>query len=145
MGLGLGPLSLPLLLDTSAAIWLAEGDPMNAESRDVLDGAFRAASLVAVSPITAWEIGLLISRGRLSMRLDPAAWFHALLDLPGMSLAAFTPEILVASSFLPGDPPRDPADRIIVATARLTGSCIITRDRHLLDYAQAGHLQALAC
>jgi PIN domain nuclease of toxin-antitoxin system len=62
-----------------------------------------------------------------------------------MALAELSPQILIASSFLPGDPPTDPADRIFAATAREYGYTLVTRDRPLLDYAEQGHLKALAC
>jgi PIN domain nuclease of toxin-antitoxin system len=52
---------------------------------------------------------------------------------------------LIASSFLPGRPPRDPADRIIAATARDYGCTLMTRDRALLDYGEQGHIRVLAC
>jgi PIN domain nuclease of toxin-antitoxin system len=55
------------------------------------------------------------------------------------------PELLIASSFLPGIPPRDPADRILAATAREYGYVLVTRDRPLLDYSEQGHIQELAC
>jgi len=55
------------------------------------------------------------------------------------------PELLIASSFLPGKPPRDPFDRIIAATARDLGATLITRDRALLDYGKQGHLSVVAC
>jgi PIN domain nuclease of toxin-antitoxin system len=60
-------------------------------------------------------------------------------------LTELTPEVLISSSYLPGSPPRDPADRIIAATARVQGYRLVTRDRLLLDYAEAGHVEALAC
>jgi PIN domain nuclease of toxin-antitoxin system len=56
-----------------------------------------------------------------------------------------SPELLIAASFLPGKPPRDPADRIIAATARDLGATLITRDRVLLDYGAQGHLSVVAC
>ncbi len=52
---------------------------------------------------------------------------------------------LIAASFLPGKPPRDPADRIIAATARDYGATLITRDRALLDYGKDGHVKVVAC
>ncbi len=55
------------------------------------------------------------------------------------------PDLLIASSFLPGDPPRDPADRIIAATARDLGATLITRDRSLLDYGAQGHMKVVEC
>ena len=100
---------------------------------------------VMISPITAWEIGLLVERGRLRLSTDAAVWFRTLLRFPGCVLADLPPEVLIASTRLPGNPPRDPADRIIAATAREYGYRVITRDRQILDYAEAGHLQAVAC
>jgi PIN domain nuclease of toxin-antitoxin system len=55
------------------------------------------------------------------------------------------PELLLLSSFLPGSPPTDPADRIIAATAREYGYTLMTRDSRLLAYAEEGHIRALAC
>ena len=55
------------------------------------------------------------------------------------------PGILIASAFLPGLPPRDPADRIIAATARAQGQVVITRNGELTQYAAAGHLDVIGC
>jgi PIN domain nuclease of toxin-antitoxin system len=62
-----------------------------------------------------------------------------------MRVADLSPGILIASSFLPGNPPRDPADRIILATARDIGATLITRDGLLLKYGQAGQISVIAC
>jgi PIN domain nuclease of toxin-antitoxin system len=95
--------------------------------------------------ISSWEIGLLVARGRLPLSMDPLAWFERLLEIPGVRLADISPRILVGSSFLPGRPPRDPMDRIILATAREGGYRVITRDRHMLSYADEGYVMALEC
>jgi PIN domain nuclease of toxin-antitoxin system len=134
-----------LLLDTCAAIWLSQDEPVTAEAQEAIDTAARDGTPVYVSPMTAWEIGLLNARGKIAMAMPPEAWFDALMDVRGMALAELTPKILIASSFLPGEPPRDPADRIIAATARAQRLCLVTRDRLLLEYARQGHIQALAC
>ncbi len=118
---------------------------MSAGSRTVIRAA-RAANLgVYVSPFTAWEIGTLAAKGRLQLTLSAEAWFETLLALPGVRLAAWTPQILIASTSLPGTPPSDPADRIIAATARVHGLVVITRDRKLLSYGQEGHIRVKAC
>ncbi len=134
-----------LLLDTCAALWLAGKQSMSPASLDMLGKARREGSVIAVSPITAWEIGLLNSRGRLPMLMEPTIWFRTLAAQPWLTLAPLTPDILIQSSFLPGQPPRDPADGIIAATARASGYRVVTRDRLLLDYAEAGHLEAVPC
>jgi PIN domain nuclease of toxin-antitoxin system len=100
---------------------------------------------VYISPITAWEVGLLVARGRLTTIIKPQLWFERVLDVPNVRLAEMSPDLLISSSFLPGAPPRDPADRIIAATAREYGYALVTRDRELLIYAEQGHIQAVGC
>lgn len=134
-----------LLLDTCAAIWIAEDSTIADAAVAALNDAAREGDPVYVSPITAWEVGLLVSRGRLASVIQPHIWFRRLLSGTGLRLAEMPPDVLVASSFLPGDPPRDPADRIIAATAREYGFRLVTRDQLLLAYAEQGHIQALPC
>jgi PIN domain nuclease of toxin-antitoxin system len=135
----------PLLLDTHAAIWITEDQPLASEAIEAIDAAYRAGSTVFVSAITAWEIGMLVSRNRLSLVARPERWFQRLLAIPGVRLADLSPDILIASSFLPGTPPRDPADRIILATARDLGATLITRDRLLLKYGEDGQVSTIPC
>ena len=97
-----------------------------------------------MSPITAWELGMLVARGRMALPVSPADWFNDALRA-GVNWAPLTPRVLVDASFLPGQIHRDPADRILAATARAFGYRLMTRDRALLAYAEAGHLQAVAC
>ena len=135
----------PLLLDTCAAIWIAEDEPIAEDASAALDGAADAGVAVLVSPMTAWEIGLLAARKRITISMSPEAWFQRLLAVPGVALAEMSAATLIASSFLPGTPPRDPVDRILAATARAGGYRLVTRDRDLLAYAEQGHLGAIAC
>jgi len=121
------------------------GDPISPESRAAISEAQAQNAGVFVSPITAWEIGTLVSRNRIQLTQAPEAWFEELLELPGVRLAPMPPNILIASNFLPGSPPRDPADRIIAATARAYGYAVISRDGELSDYAGAGHVDFIAC
>lgn len=138
-------MALPLLLDTCAAVWVAQGAPIGDEARGTLIEARLRGAPIAVSPVTAWEVGVLVQQGRIRLAMDPAKWFSALSTLPGISVAALTADTLIASSFLPGMPPSDPIDRILIATARDQGYRLMTRDRVLLDYADSGNLQAVAC
>jgi PIN domain nuclease of toxin-antitoxin system len=135
---------LPLLLDTNAAIWLAR-DELKASASEKLDEAAGAGVATYLSPITAWEVGQLVSRNRLSLGTTPQHWFARILAMPNVHLAALSPEILIASSFLPGEPPSDPADRILLATARDLGATLVTRDRAILAYGESGQVSTLAC
>jgi len=136
---------MSLLLDTCAAIWLTNADPISDEALDALQQTRDSGESVYVSPITAWEMGLLAARGRVNLLMTPQRWFERLLEAPGLRLSEMTPNVLIASSFLPGKLPGDPADRIIAATAREYGYKLVTRDRPLLEYAKQGHIQAIAC
>lgn len=135
----------PLLLDTCAAIWISGGQQISRESADAIRRAREADQSIFLSPITAWEMGLLVSRGRMNLHMAPERWFATLMEAPGLRLAGMPPNVLISSCFLPGAPPRDPADRIIAATAREFGYQVVTRDRPLLAYGEQGHIQAVAC
>lgn len=137
-------MSRPILLDTCALIWMANDETLAPSAEDELQAMVPIEGGVAVSPISAWEIGQLVSRGRLRLPTPPALWFQDVID-GGVALAALPPEVLVASSFLPGEPLRDPADKIIAATARAYGYRIMTRDRLILDFAAEGHALAISC
>jgi PIN domain nuclease of toxin-antitoxin system len=135
----------PLLLDTCAVIWLSEGERLARSAIELLKAADDTGQLTYISPISAWEVGQLASRGRLQLLITPQRWFARLFEAKGVQLAEMSADVLIASSFLPGKPPRDPADRILVATARDLGATLITRDRALLGYGKQGHLSVAEC
>ena len=134
---------MPLLLDTCALIWSLNGAKMSAQSLAAIDASSRGDASVYMSPISVWEIGLLIARGRIAFSVRQ--WFESMQSQRGLMLADMPPAVLIDSSFLPGEPPADPADRILLATARQYGYRIVTRDRKILDYARHGHVAWLAC
>jgi PIN domain nuclease of toxin-antitoxin system len=138
-------MNVPLLLDTCAAVWISDGAQISRKAGDALTQSYADGRNLYVSPITAWEIGTLVSKGRLQTTLNPEVWFERFLKVPGVELARMSTKLLIASCFLPGTPPRDPADRIILTTAREEGFVVVTRDRILLDYAAQGHVAALEC
>jgi len=113
-------------------------------ARAVIAAAMRTRE-VFLSPITAWEIGLLAERGRLSLDRSLDDYIATLFDPRRFRLAPVTPVVAARSSFLPGELHRDPADRMLVATARDVGLTLVTRDERLLAYGRAGHLRTLAC
>lgn len=133
-----------VLLDTCAVIWIANDDAIGDEARDAVRTAEQEAG-VFISPITAWEIAVLASKGRLTLTIPVENWFDRLLELPGTVLAEMPPRTLIRSASLPGSPPSDPADRIIAASARELGIPVVTRDRELVKYADAGHVRVIPC
>ncbi len=133
-----------LLLDTHAVLWLDSGAPMSDASRAAIEAAARRGE-VLVSPVSAWEIGLLAAKGRIALDLEPRRWFARFLGLPGVRLVPLTPDAAILSSFLPGGLHNDPADRLLVATAVVLAATLVTRDARILAYADTGHVAALAC
>jgi PIN domain nuclease of toxin-antitoxin system len=132
-----------LLLDTCAVIWVVNDDPIAKSARAALARALQSDEPVYVSP--AWEVGLLAARGRVRLQMSAEKWFAHVLAMPGVRLAEMSLGILIASSYLPGAAPDDPADRIIAATAREFGYLVVTRNRKLLAYAESGNCRALPC
>jgi len=134
----------PFLLDTCAAMWIVSGE-IPQQAADALSEARVAGLPDYVSPITAWEVGMLASKGRFRSPYTPQRWFEQLMSKPDTELAELSPKVLLESSFLPGSLHRDPAGRIIAATAREFGFTVMTRDGPLLDYAAQGYLSAIEC
>jgi len=134
-----------ILLDTCAVIWTGNQEKLEPTAVEALDKCFDRNEMLQVSPITAWELGLLVARGRYRFSMGISDWFDQYMLKSSAQLATLSPVEFIASSFLPGTPPNDPADRIIIATARQQGLRIMTRDRKILDYAEAGHVNAIPC
>ena len=133
-----------VLLDTHSWLWLLNGSrSIGRKSRKAIEEALSDGA-VLVSAISAWEVAMLVAKGRLVLDRDVGEWIATALELPGMLLEPMTPDIAVASTRLPGDLHGDPADRIIAATARHCSAVLITEDRLLLDYGKAGHVKTIS-
>lgn len=98
---------------------------------------------VRVSVMSAWEIGMLESKGRIHLAMSCIEWVRNALATPGLSLANLTTEIAVESSLLPGEFHGDPVDRMLVATARVNGMTLVTKDRKILSYGADGHVMTM--
>ena len=127
-----------LLLDTHALVWLVFGEArLGSKARSAIKLAAEQNQLL-ISAITPWEIGVLVSKRRIDLYRDLMDWVQDALAMPGLSLAALEPEIAVASTRLPFEMHPDPADRILVATARHLGATLVTADEALLKLGKGG-------
>jgi PIN domain nuclease of toxin-antitoxin system len=131
-------------LDTHYWIWLQAGTrrELSYIVEKAIDDAAATGSLL-LSVISVWELGLLEAKGRIQLYAPCEQWVRDALAIPGLSLAPLTPEIALASSRLPEPFHGDPADRIIVATARALGARLLTRDSKIRAYARKRHLAVL--
>jgi PIN domain nuclease of toxin-antitoxin system len=131
-----------LLLDTHVLVWLAEGcEELPRPARELIDRA-AANDGVAVSAISFWEVAMLAQRGRISLSAPVAAWREHVIDQPGIVELPVGGEVAIEAVQLPGQLHADPADRFLVASARVHRLRLATRDRRLLAYGAAGHVAA---
>jgi PIN domain nuclease of toxin-antitoxin system len=132
-----------LLLDTHALVWAVEERPrLGGGAKRAINIAARLGQ-VAVSAISPWEIALLVSKGRLNLSTDVMVWAREALSRPGVNLVPLEPEIAIASTRLPFEMHADPADRILVATARHLGATLVTADKTLLALGKKGNFRAI--
>lgn len=132
-----------IVLDTHALVWAVNGDArLGTNARELISETARTGR-VAISAITPWEIALLAEKGRLGLANETRTWIEAALALPGIYLAPIEPAIAIDSVRLPGEFHADPADRLIIATARYHNAPLVTADRAILSYAASGPVEAL--
>lgn len=122
-----------IVLDTHALVWWASGGPLSERARDTIEHHAHTRSLYA-SSISVWEIATLVARGRLELTLDVTDWIARVEAIESLRFVSVDNRIALASTRLPGELPHDPADRIIVATARSLDAPLITRDARLAAY-----------
>ncbi len=132
-----------LLLDTHAFVWMVNKSTRLGEATSKALDKASFEDRLAVSAITPWEIALLVSKQRLTLNGDVMDWLNEALAKPGLMLVPLEPEIAVASTRLPFEIHPDPADRILVATARQLGATLVTADALLLQLAKKRCFQAL--
>lgn len=134
----------PILLDTHAAVWSANGS-LQKGTAATLDAAAREGRLL-LSPITAWEIAMLVAKRRLHLALPVQDYVRALFGQTGIVTATLTPAIAAAAAALPAGFPDDPADRILFATAQTYGAHLVTRDKAIRAFADLSKaVRCIAC
>lgn len=129
-----------IILDTHIWVWWVHGDE-RITTKQVAFIEANELNTIGVSVISCWEIAKLVEYGRLELPLSLNDWFKQALNYPGMCLIELTPEIAIESTKLPGKFHRDPADQIIVATARMYNCPLVTSDRKMIEYP---HIESIA-
>jgi len=133
-----------LLLDTHVWIWfMLASDELAVNGRNVINRA-AATGRLRIAAISLWETALLASGGRVVLGRPLVQWMTQAVSAPGLAIEPLLPQVAVEAYSLPDRFHRDPADRLIVATARVVNATLMTRDRRILDYADRGHLTAIA-
>ncbi len=128
------------LIDTHILLWWhGDRDRLSREQQDVIAGA-GADSPLEVSDISLWEVAMLYSLGRVRLTIPLREWLDKAVAAPLVRRHGISPAVAAELASLPDSFHRDPADRILVATARVLGATLLTRDRRI---AEAGLVDTL--
>lgn len=123
-----------ILLDTHTLIWWVSDPPrLSARAKREISNAISGGG-IAISAISVWEIALLVKAERIQLKQDVHAWIGKVLSLPVLTVVPVDADIAETSVFLSGFPSKDPADRIIIATAIREGATLVTSDKKILLY-----------
>lgn len=125
-----------IVLDTHALLWWASGEvgQLSAAAQQAIEHEATSGQ-IKVSSISAWELAMLVARGRVALSMDVGQWLSVLGQVESMSFVPVDNDIAIKSTELPGDFHKDPADRIIVATARKLSAPLVTADDKIRSYA----------
>jgi len=122
-----------ILLDTHIWVWWVHRDArLPTRLRSFIERHEQSA--LGVSAISCWEVAKLVERGRLRLPMPTGDWLHAALAYPGIRLLELSPDVAVEACALPGTFHSDPADQIIVATARCHRVGLVTLDERIRRY-----------
>ena len=123
-----------IVIDTHIWIWWVHGHTdLKPWMRDLL--LKHESSGIGISVISCWEIARLVADSKLDLNRPVASWFGYAFDYPGVQLLDLSPGISIDANQLPGEIHKDPADRIIIATARVFGCELLTADQTILNYS----------
>lgn len=129
-----------IVLDTHALVWWVAGDSqLSRPAREAIEAEAQNGEIL-VSAISAWEVAMLAKAGRLALTMDVGAWLDTVAEVSAIRFVPVDVRISVHSVDLPGEFHKDPADRIIVATARHHSVPLISADLKIRDYP---HVQTI--
>lgn len=123
-----------IVLDTHALVWWIDGTGLSKHARATIEQELEIDGEIVISAISAWEVTLLVKKGRLGLAMDVGDWFDRVNRINGVRIAPMDHRIAIASADLPGDFHDDPADRMIVATARSLSAPLVTKDKQIRSY-----------
>jgi len=122
-----------IVLDTHIWVWwVDDSQQLRDRQRQIIQDNVQRG--LGVSAISCWEVAKLVEYGRLELACAVEEWMEQATAYPGMQLLELTRQIAIESAKLPGSFHRDPADQIIVATARVYDIPLLTADRRILQY-----------
>lgn len=123
-----------IVLDTHALLWWVNGDALlSKRAKSTIDKNLSDGEII-ISSITAWEIAMLVKQNRLFLSMDVAGWLATVAEIEALRFVPVDIDVSLKSVDLPGVFHKDPADRMIVATARKLAVPLITKDEKIRNY-----------
>jgi PIN domain nuclease of toxin-antitoxin system len=123
-----------ILLDTHIWWWaLSETKQLSEKAINLISAT--PPNHRAIASISIWEFSMMVTRGRIKLKISPEEWLDYAINRTGLSVIALSPNIALESCRLPGNFHNDPADRIIVATCRVHKIKLITKDKKIINYS----------
>jgi len=129
-----------IVLDTHVLVWWASGSQQLSSAMQKTIGEQLDGGRILVSSISAWEMAMLVAHDRIALSMDIGLWLEAVGQIEAVRFVPVDNEIGIKSCQLPGEFHKDPADRIIVATARQFAAPLLTADEKILAYP---HVQTI--
>lgn len=124
-----------IILDTHILIWWCNGDPkLSTRAIERIEEALCSDESILISSITAWEIGMLVAKKRLTLTMDVDTWLQTVAEIDQVKFIPIDNKVAVESTRLPDEFHGDPADRMIVALARTLSAPLLTADEKILNY-----------
>ena len=122
-----------IVLDTHVWWWtISEPAQLSRKARQLITKI--PPEQIAIASISIWEFAMMVTRGRIELTISPDEWLDYAINKTGLTILELNSKIALESCNLPGNFHKDPADRIIVATARVSRSQIITKDQKIIEY-----------
>jgi PIN domain nuclease of toxin-antitoxin system len=133
----------PILLDTHVLLWsLLEPSEISRGTKQQITLAQNNNRLL-LSSISLWEIAMLNLKKRINIYEPTKEFLKSVASVRDLSVKDISPDVAAESVLLMDDFHGDPADRIIVATAKIYGATLLTRDKKILDWAKSGHIHCV--
>ena len=122
-----------IILDTHVWWWsISEPALLSRRARQVI--AKTPPDQRAIASISIWEFAMMVARGRIELTISPEEWLDYAVHNTGLAIIELNSKIALESCNLPGEFHKDPGDRIIVSTARVSRAQLITKDQKIIEY-----------
>jgi len=124
-----------IMLDTHVLLWwVNDAGLLSADAKKAINSTLSEGGEIIISAISAWEVAMLIDKERLALSMEVESWFDEVSQIEGVRFVAVDNEVGIKSTALPGNFHKDPADRMIVATARMLAVPLVTADEKIRNY-----------